>query len=133
MVRVQIATDSRYPVNRKVIRKAVIDTFIKHKIEQSTAEVSVAVVGQRKMRDLTETYLGDATMHEILTFPFEEVSSQASRGFINPPDGILRLGDIVLCWPYVLETATFDDIMVDEEIYSLTAHGVEHLLGEHHT
>lgn len=132
MVRVQIATDSRYPVNRKVIRKAVIDTFRKHQIDQSSAEVSVAVVGQRKMKDLTKTYLGDATKHEILTFPFEEVSNQAIRGFINPPDGILRLGDVVLCWPYVLEAATFDDIMVDEEIYFLTAHGVEHLLGEHH-
>lgn len=132
MVNIQITTDSRYPVNRKQIRKAIVDTFTKHKISNSNAEVSVAVVGERKMKKLIETYLGDGKKHEILTFPFEEISTYREEGFVLPPDGILRLGDIILCWPYVLEAASRDDIMVDEEIYFLTVHGVEHLLGEHH-
>ena len=136
MVNVLISTDSRYPVNRKQIRKAVVDTFTKHEISDSTAEVSVAVVGERKMKKLTEIYLGDGKKHEILTFPFEEVSTHRDKampagrqGFVYPPDGVLRLGDIILCWPYVLEAAAADDIMVDDEVYSLTVHGAEHLLG----
>ena len=133
MVDVLIHTDTRYPVNRKIIRKAIEDTFKKLKIENAGFEVSVAVVGQRKMKALTNSYLQDGQKHQILTFALEEVNQNADvRGFVNPPDGILRLGDIVLCWPLVLEEASHDDIMVDDEVYKLVNHGTEHLLGKHH-
>lgn len=139
MVNVLIVTDSRYPLNRKLVRKAVADTFLKHKIADSNAQVSVAVIGARKMKDITQTYLGDNQKHEMLTFSFEDMSTQVDKalpagrqGFVYPPDGILRLGDIILCWPYLLLAAAADDMMVDEEIYALAVHGTEHLLGEHH-
>ena len=137
MVDILIHTDTRYPVNRKAIRRAVVDTFKRYKIEEITAEVSIAVIGRRKMNDLTKAYCRDELEHEVLAFALEEVmqnqdDSIGSRGFINVPDNILRLGDVVLCWPQVLESAASDDIMVDEEIYRLTVHGIEHLLGEHH-
>ena len=138
MVNVLIHTDTRYPVNRKAIRRAVVDTFKRYKIEEITAEVSIAVIGRRKMNDLTKTYRKDETEHEVLIFALEEVIQNqdglptGSQGFINVPDNVLRLGDVILCWPKVLEAAASDNIMVDEEIYRLTVHGVEHLLGEHH-
>ena len=138
MVNVLIHTDTRYPVNRKAIRRAVVDTFKRYKIDKISAEVSIAVVGRRKMSDLTKSYRNDELDHEVLTFALEEVMQNQeglprdSQGFINVPDEILRLGDVILCWPKVLEAAASDNIMVDEEIYRLTVHGVEHLLGEHH-
>ena len=137
MVDILIHIDTRYPVNRKAIRRAVVDTFKSYKIEEITAEVSIAVIGRRKMKDLTKTYRRDEAEHEVLAFALEEVTqdqdgSIGSQGFINVPDNILRLGDVVLCWPQVLDKAASDNIMVDEEIYRLTVHGVEHLLGEHH-
>ena len=132
MVKVLIFSDSRYPVNRKVIRKAVLETFIKHKIEAISAEVSVAIVGSRKMNDLTEKFMKDGKKHEVLSFPLEEVTFDSQAGFVSPPESVLRLGDVVLCWPEVLDAASQDDIMVDEEVYKLTCHGVEHLLGKHH-
>lgn len=136
MVDVLITTDTRYPVNRKIIRKAILDTFKRYKIEKIDAEVSVAVVGKRKMDDLCRKYLQDEKSHEILAFALEEVVrtqvKQVRAGFVNPPDEILRLGDVVLCWPQLLEAAAKDNIMVDEELYRLTLHGTKHLLGEHH-
>ena len=138
MVNVLIHTDTRYPVNRKAIRRAVVDTFKRYKIDKISAEVSIAVVGRRKMSDLTKSYRNDELDHEVLAFALEEVMQNQeglprdSQGFINVPDEILRLGDVILCWPKVLEKAASDNIMVDEEIYRLTVHGVEHLLGEHH-
>ena len=140
MINVLIKTDTRYPVNRMKIRKAVYDTFKKFKI-MANFEVSVMVVGARKMRRLTDDFLGDSRAHQILTFALNEESQAtilegadlggilASQGFVNPPDGILRLGDVVLCWPQVLVEANKDDIMVDDEVYALVCHGVEHLLG----
>ena len=132
MVKVIIHTDTRYPVNRRVIRKAVLDTFSEFKIESGDLEVSVAVVGSRKMKDLSLKFLKDSQVHEVLAFAQEEISEANGRGFVNPPDNILRLGDIVLCWPEVLESASRQDSMVDDQLYFLSRHATEHLLGKHH-
>ena len=132
MVNVIIHTDTRYPVNRRIIRKAVLDTFSEFKVESGNLEVSVAVVGSRKMKDLSLKFLKDEKTHEVLAFAQEEISQSEGRGFVNPPDNILRLGDIVLCWPEVLEEASRQDSMVDDQLYFLTGHATEHLLGKHH-
>ena len=132
MIKVRIHTDTRYPVNRRVIRKAVLDTFSEFKIESGNLEVSVAVVGSRKMKDLSLKFLKDSQVHEVLAFAQEEISEANGRGFVNPPDNILRLGDIVLCWPEVLESASRQDSMVDDQLYFLSRHATEHLLGKHH-
>ena len=138
MINVLIHTDTRYPVNRKIIRKAVSDVFAKNKIKNTPAEVSVSVVGVRKMKSLAQNYLGDSLDHEVLAFALEGVDNDSrgggwvDRGFINPPDGVLRLGDVVLCWPEILRLAVADNVLVDREVYFLTCHGVEHLLGKHH-
>lgn len=127
MVKVLISTDPRYPVNRKVLRRAVVEVFEKEKIADIDAEISVSVVGRRKMKVLTDKYLKDGRNHEVLSFPIEE-----AKGFVSSPDDVLRLGDVVLCWPEVLLCAARDDVMVDAEVLKLTAHGIEHLLGKHH-
>ena len=132
MAKVIIHTDTRYPVNRRVIRKAVLDTFSEFKIADADLEVSVAVVGSRKMKDLSLQFLKDAQTHEVLAFAQEEISESTGRGFVNPPDDILRLGDIVICWPEVLESASREETMVDDQLYFLSKHATEHLLGKHH-
>src|SRR3990167_3301299 len=109
MVNVLIHTDTRYPVNRKAIRRAVVDTFKRYKIEGISAEVSIAVVGRRKMSDLTKSYRNDQLDHEVLVFALEEVTEDKGQGFINVPDEVLRLGDVVLCWPKVLAAAASDN------------------------
>ena len=133
MLDILIKSDTRYPVNRKIIRKAVTDTLAKQEIGNISAEVSIAVVGKRKMKMLCDKYLGDGEIHEVLTFPFEEITQKVGRqGFVNPPGGQLVLGDVILCWPQVLNMAAFDDVLVDDEVYLLIAHGMEHLLGKHY-
>lgn len=131
MVRVDIHTDTRYPLNRRIIRKAVIDTLDANKVSMGEVEVSVAVVGRRKMKVLTDAYLHDELEHEVLAFPYEDLASNKG-GFISPPDNVLRLGDIALCWPEIVLLASAEDIMVDEQVYKLTVHATEHLLGKHH-
>lgn len=133
MINVLVRADSRYPVNRKIIKKAVVDTITKHKIGDINAEISVLVAGERKMEELAKSFLKDGKKHEVLSFPFEDLNSSGwGGGFVNPPDGILRLGDVVLCWPQVLLAAARDGVMVDDEVYLLIAHSIEHLLGNHH-
>lgn len=132
MQQVLISGDTRYPANRKIIRQAVENTLQKHKISSEDVEVSIVLVGKRKMRELSLQHMKDGLDHEVLSFPLEEITQDSGRGFINAPDGILRLGDIVLSWPQVVALAGVEDIMVDDEVYKLVAHSVEHLLGKHH-
>lgn len=129
MIKVLIHSDSRYPVNRKLIRQVVLETLDRNGMENIDAEVSIAVIGQRKMKKICQKYLGDAMLHEVLSFPLEDVDG---KRFVNPPDEILHLGDVVLCWPQVLEAARDDGVMVDEELMSLVSHGALHLIGKHH-
>ena len=140
MIKVLIKTDTRYPISRKIVRKAVEDTFKKYKIENAEFEVSVAVVGGRKMKQLTEKYLNDGSKHQILTFALEEEAKSLrilntssdeirgdlpSHGFINPSGEILRLGDIVVCWPQTILEASEDEMMVDDKVYDLIWHETE--------
>lgn len=124
MIRVLINTQDSYPVNKKIVRKAVIDTLLKNKSGTCDIEVSVSVVGEREMDEISRKYLHDKLKHEVLSFPLE--------GFNDFPDGLLRLGDIILCWPQVLLAAGRDGVIVDDEVYKLASHSVEHLLGKHH-
>lgn len=109
-----------------------MEALARNRIDSDEVEVSVAVVGKRKMRQLTDEFVKDDLEHEVLSFPLEEITQNMQKGFINPPDGILRLGDIVLNWPEVVALAGSDDIMVDEEMAKLIDHSVDHLLGKHH-
>ena len=138
MLKVRIHTDSRYPVNREVVKRAIFAVFKKNNADNLNGEVSVAIVGLRKMKWLCQKYKASGGLHEVLAFGFLNASTSGdeniagSRGFINPPDGILYLGDIVICWPQVLVAAREDNVMVDHEIANLAGHGAEHLLGKHH-
>ncbi len=108
-----------------------MDTLASNRVPSEEVEVSVAVVGKRKMKMLGREFLKDDQNHEVLSFPYEDLASNQG-GFINFPDNVLRLGDIVLCWPEVVLLASGEDVMVDAEIYKLTSHATEHLLGKHH-
>lgn len=131
MIRVLIHCDSRYPVNRKVIKKAVTAVFLENNLKNLDAEVSVAIVGERKMRNLCKTYVNDTEKHAVLAFAYED-ASDGLGGFVNPPGDILRLGDVVLCFPYAVERAAGENVLVNEEVKRLITHGVKHLLGENH-
>lgn len=130
MVKVLISTDNRYPVNRNAIRQAVNGVFSKEKISDLDAEISVVVCGKRKMKQMADKYLGDGKSHEVLSFPLEDAQGQG--GFVSPPDNVLRLGDVVVCFPEVIVQAAQKNVLVDEQLAFLVAHGVEHLLGKHH-
>jgi len=132
MLKIQISGDTRYLANRKVIRKAVIDAASGEKSLSFEAEVSVYIVGERKMKDLVAAYFNDGEMHSVLAFPQEDLGGEGSAPFINPPDGVMHLGDIVLCWPQMLEEARKRDVLVDDQVYFLINHGTLHLLGKHH-
>lgn len=131
MVKVEITTDSRYPVNRKVIRQAVANVISQFRFSAADVEVSVSVIGARKMKNLLSDYLDDGESHSVLSFALED-AGDGGGGFINAPSQPLALGDIVICWPELLREAAGEDEMVDTHLAFLVSHATEHLLGKHH-
>lgn len=124
-VNVPIFVESRYKVNRKRIKNTVASVLDQHNVS-SRAEVSVAIVGDRKMRALSKKFKGEDKTRNILSFSLSEGEPTVIKS------DVLRLGDIVLSYPVVILESARDDMLVDDKIDELVAHGMEHLLGLHH-
>ena len=125
MVKVLIFVESRYKVNRKRIKKTVEGSLSKEGIS-SDVEVSIAIVGDRKMRELSRKYKGEDKTRNILSFSLSEGESAPAVA------SVMRLGDIVISYPEVIREASRDEILVDDRIDELVVHGLSHLLGIHH-
>lgn len=136
MINIIVSSDPRYDVNKISIRTAVLQVLQKHKIG-GKVEVGINIIGDRKMHELNRKYRGIDSTTDILSFALEDPSLRSLQhlpkiGFVASPDKWLRLGDIVISYPQVIEDASLDGISVDEEIRNLVEHGVNHLLGIHH-
>lgn len=117
--------ESRYKVSRKKIRGKVL-TVLKDNGVQGPVEVSIALVGDRKMRALSKKFKGEDKTRNILSFPLSE-----GEPVVMPTD-ILRLGDIVISYPEVIREAIKHEVLVDDRVNELVEHGLLHLLGLHH-
>ena len=117
--------ESRYRVNRKRIRKVVEKVLLAQNVKGPT-EVSIAIVGDRKMRELSKKYKGEDKTRNILSFSLSE-----GEPTVLPTDK-LRLGDIVISYPVLILEAARDEELVDDRMDMLVEHGMLHLLGVHH-
>ena|SRR3989344_5155480 len=125
-VNVLIFVESRYKVNRKRI-KLLVKKLLKEKSVVGPAEVSVAIVGDRKMRSLYKKYKGEDKTTNVLSFSLTE-----GDAVTQSEESILRLGDIVVSYPKVIEEASKEEVLVDDKVDELVEHGLLHLLGIHH-
>jgi len=132
MIRVFVKKQSNYPIKASGIKKNLASFFKKSGIV-SDAEVSVALVGKQKMLDIGKKYLKDNIVHNVLSFtPSESINSQGGGKFVYPSETKIYLGEIVLCYPKVVEEANSEGIRTDVKIMELIEHGAMHLMGIHH-
>ena len=136
MINIIVSSDPRYNINKLAIKTAVFQVLQKNHIG-GKIELGINIVGDRKMHELNRKYRGIDSTTDILSFALEDSSPSSLQhipriGFVASPDRWLRLGDIVISYPQVLEDASMDGISVDEEIRTLVEHGLNHLLGIHH-
>jgi probable rRNA maturation factor len=127
MIKVFITKQSNYPVKSTTIKKKLAAFFEKSGIV-SDAEVSVAIVGEKKMLEIGKKYLKDDKLHNVLSF----TPTETKKGFVFPPDGIIHLGEIVICYPLAVKESGEENVLVDERVSELAEHGAMHLMGIHH-
>lgn len=130
MIRVLFHTESHFPVDRKKIRHAV-EEALKGKVHRD-AEVSINIVGDRQMKALNKKYRNLEKTTDVLSFGMSDPGDEKPDEFIEAPDDILRLGDIVVSYPQAVEEARVAEKLVDDQIVFLVLHGLDHLLGIHH-
>lgn len=125
-IQVLIFVESRYRVNRKRIQSAITNLLRKNQIK-GLVEVSIGIIGNRKMRELSQKYKGEDKARDILSFSLTEGEST-----YLPKDNVLRLGDIVISYPEVIKQASEEEMLVDDKIDELLEHGLNNLLGINH-
>lgn len=131
MITILFQTESHFPTDRKKVKAAIIkalDGTIK-----SDCEVSISIVGDRRMKALNSKYRQKDHTTDVLSFPLYESATSLNSQFVEPPDGKLRLGDIVVSFPQAVKEAGEENKMVDDKIIELVLHGLDHLLGKHHS
>lgn len=122
---VPIFVESRYKINRRRIKNTV-EKVVDANGVTGPVEVSIAIVGDRKMRALSKKYKGEDKTRNILSFSLSEGEG------IRMPNDKLRLGDIVLSFPQVINDSVRDETLIDDKIDELVEHGLLHLLGVNH-
>lgn len=124
---VNISVGSRFLVNRKSIRQTVADSFQKHNI--ATAAVDISVVGKRKMKELNKLREKDGPTN-VLSFTQRDPTE--GQTFPLPETEIPHYGDIVLCYPVLIQEAAKKNKLVDDLINYYVDHSIYHLLGKHY-
>lgn len=117
MLSVLISSESRYPISRPKIKETIAN-YLKV-LGLAEVEISVAIVGSRKILELNKKWRDLDEPTTVLTFGLEE-----PRG----PDGILRVGDIVISYPQARLIAQQDNLTMNQAIDKLLIHGLKNLL-----
>ena len=132
MIKVHINADGKYPVNRKRIRASVV-TFLENKRITGNVQVSISIVGDRKMKFLNETYKKHLGTTDVLSFPYSIMDPVThTKGFVFPKDEGMILGDLIVSYPEARKRAMKRGKLVDDVIDFLIDHGLKHLTGQHH-
>lgn len=129
MININILADAKFPLDRDGLREHLTKVLAKYRLTDKI-EVDVQVVGKRKITELHKVYMNLPGPTDVLSFPLNDPSDD--RPFMSSPDGMLRLGDIVVCYPVAVEEALEKQCKLDDQIKFLAEHGLMHLLGYHH-
>lgn len=127
MIKVYVTKQGNYPVKSAEIKRKLAKFFIEHGIV-SDAEVSVAIVGEKKMKEVGERFLHDGKLHNVLSF----VPNEEKGNFVYPPGSSINLGEIIVCYPEAIKEAISENVLVHNKVYELVEHGAMHLMGINH-
>ena len=116
-------------VRNRLRRPAILQTEIEHTAQRvlaaagvPEAELSLVLVGDRRMRRLNRLYRGKDRPTDVLAFPMRDAVPTVSP----------LLGDVVISLPTAGRQAGVQGHSLDREVTVLLIHGVLHLLGYDH-
>ncbi|MGB6837727.1 MAG: rRNA maturation RNase YbeY [Dehalococcoidia bacterium] len=91
------------------------------------AELGLVITDDDTLRDLNRRYRGMNEPTDVLSFGLE-----SAEPFVSPPDGVQRLGEVIVSFPAAERQAREAGYPLEAELAHLVVHGVLHLLGYDH-
>jgi probable rRNA maturation factor len=98
----------------------------------SNVELGLVITTQENIQQLNRTYLGRDEPTDVIAFrmlPDVDETGPDLPAFVNPPDGLVHLGEVIISYPQAVIQAEEQHHSVKREIAILIIHGVLHLLG----
>jgi|ETNmetMinimDraft_2_1059921.scaffolds.fasta_scaffold45971_2 probable rRNA maturation factor len=92
-------------------------------------ELSIAFIGQGRMRKLNKKYRGKNRVTDVLSFSGQKIGKQK---FVTPLEKTEGLGEIVICLRELKKTSQREATSFEKELFFCLIHGVLHLLGYDH-
>jgi probable rRNA maturation factor len=93
-------------------------------------EVGLVIATGERVQELNWDYLGEDEPTDVLAFSAREGGD--ALPFIQPPDGLLHLGEVIIAYPQAVTQAAEHGHPVKKGLAILLIHGVLHLLGYDH-
>jgi len=112
------------------VRK-IVQQILKAEGVATPYEVSLVFTDSETVKQLNRDYRGVDEPTDVLAFhmlPQKEVDDS----FALPPDGVTRLGEVIISYPQAAEQAREQGHSPERELALLVIHGILHLLGYDH-
>jgi len=94
-------------------------------------EVSIVFTDSETIKRLNRDYRGVDEPTDVIAF-YMLSQKENTPTFVLPPDGVTRLGEVIISYPQAAEQAREQGHSVNEELALLIVHGILHLLGYDH-
>ena len=117
-------------VNEGWVRR-IAQTVLKAEGVAPPYEVSLVFTDSETVQQLNRDYRGVDEPTDVLAF-YMLPQKGADSSFALPPDGVTRLGEVIISYPQAAEQAREQGHSPERELALLVIHGILHLLGYDH-
>lgn len=115
------------PVDEGFLKKIVLKVLEEEGKKQQ--DLSIAFVGQGRIRKLNKRYRAKNRVTDVLSFSGQKIGKEK---FITPPKNTEGLGEVVICLREVKKNAKKFDSSFEKELTVCLIHGILHILGYEH-
>jgi len=111
--------------------RRIAQTVLKAEGVAPPYEVSLVFTDSETVKQLNRDYRGVDDPTDVLAF-YMLPQKGADSAFALPPDGVTRLGEVIVSYPQAVEQAKEQGHSPERELALLIIHGILHLLGYDH-
>ena len=123
---------------KRKIKKLFLDALEELSIRFDRFSVNLSIVGEKVIQDLNKKFREKDAITDVLSFPTlelnkgHEINNEMLISNISPFDGLVNLGDIIICKERAEQQAEEFGHAPKREICFLALHSFLHLLGFDH-
>jgi probable rRNA maturation factor len=117
-------------VDKRWVRKIVLQVLKAEEVA-SPYEVGLVFTDAERVKQLNRDYRGVDQTTDVLAFHMLP-EKKFDSSFALPPDGVTRLGEVIISYPQALAQAEEQGHSLGRELALLIIHGLLHLLGYDH-